>query len=158
LRACKKLLLFLLVLVFLYGCTPAPVYHGGRNNVTGIGKKPEPDFSPSTYKDDTVYKKGMILKGEASYYGPHFHGKQTANGEIFDMNDMTCAHKSLPFNTILHVTLLSTGKSIEVRVNDRGPYKKQRIIDLSKEAAKRIGMLEQGTGMVSAKIIKLGEK
>jgi len=143
-------------------CSPSPLYHSGRNGNNSArtvkGKKPTPDYSPSSYKDNTVYRKGQVIKGESSYYGPHFHGKQTANGETFNMNDLTCAHKSLPFNSVLRVTLLSTGKSVEVRVNDRGPYKKQRILDLSKEAARRIGMLEQGTGYVSIKILKLGEK
>ena len=81
----------------------------------------------------TLYKNDVT----ASYYAEKFHGKRTSNGEIFNMNDLTCAHKSLPFNTILKVTNLSNGKSVQVRVNDRGPFVAGREIDLSKAAAKK---------------------
>ena len=79
----------------------------------------------------SVYKSGVT----ASYYAEDFHGKKTSNGERFNMNALTCAHKSLPFNTILKVTNLANGKSCEVRVNDRGPFVLNREIDLSKSAA-----------------------
>ena len=76
----------------------------------------------------SVYKNNVT----ASYYAEDFHGKKTSNGEYFNMNDLTCAHKSLPFNTILKVTNLANGKSVNVRVNDRGPFVVSREIDLSK--------------------------
>ena len=69
-----------------------------------------------------------VLRGEASYYGPGFHGKTTANGERFNMHALTAAHKTLPFNTRVRVVNLDNGKSVIVRINDRGPYKKGRII------------------------------
>jgi rare lipoprotein A len=78
--------------------------------------------------------------GIASYYGKQFHGRKTANGEKFNMHALTAAHKSLPFNTIVTVTNLSNNSSIKVRINDRGPFVKGRIIDLSKKAAKLIGI------------------
>ena len=71
----------------------------------------------------------------ASYYAEKYHGRKTANGEIFNMNAMTCAHKTLPFNTVLRVTNLANGKNVQVRVNDRGPFVNGREIDLSKGAA-----------------------
>ncbi len=82
--------------------------------------------------------------GMASYYGGKFIGRQTANGEIFVANKLTAAHKTLPFGTMVKVTNLSNGKSVVVRINDRGPFVKGRIIDLSEAAAKKIDMLQQG--------------
>lgn len=78
--------------------------------------------------------------GEASWYGPGFHGRQTANGERFNTNDLTAAHKTLPFGTKVKVTNNKTGKSVVVRINDRGPYAKDRVIDLSKASAQAIGI------------------
>ena len=92
----------------------------------------------------------------ASYYAEDFHGKRTSNGERFNMNDYTCAHKSLPFNTILKVTNLANGKSCEVRVNDRGPFVASREIDLSKAAAVKLGMIGSGTTKVKLEIVKKG--
>lgn len=89
-----------------------------------------------------------IEEGVASWYGPNFHGKLTANGEKYDMYGLTAAHRTLPFNTILRVKNLDNGKSVQVRINDRGPYAKNRIIDLSKKAAQQIDMLESGTANV----------
>ncbi len=86
--------------------------------------------------------------GHASWYGPGFAGRKTANGERFNPNKLTCAHKTLPFNTTLKVTHVENGKSVVVRVNDRGPFIRGRVIDLSKEAARRIGMLGSGTAKV----------
>lgn len=91
---------------------------------------------------------GNILVGKASYYGPRFHGKTTANGEKMDKFDLTCAHKTLPFGTMLEVTNLANGKSVIVRVNDRGPYSGSRIIDISLEAAKQIKMIDKGVQRV----------
>ena len=99
-----------------------------------------------------VYKTGVT----ASYYAEDFHGKKTSNGEHFNMNDFTCAHKSLPFNTILKVTNLANGKSCEVRVNDRGPFVLNREIDLSKAAATKLGMIGSGTTKVKLEIVKKG--
>ena len=83
--------------------------------------------------------------GEASWYGPGFHGKETANGETFNQNKMTAAHPSLPLGTKAEVTNLENGKKVEVRINDRGPYAEDRVIDVSRAAAKRLGMEEEGT-------------
>ena len=99
-----------------------------------------------------VFKTGVT----ASYYAEDFHGKRTSNGERFNMNDYTCAHKSLPFNTILKVTNLANGKTCEVRVNDRGPFVASREIDLSKAAAIKLGMIGSGTTKVKLEIVKKG--
>lgn len=86
--------------------------------------------------------------GEASFYGPGFHGKKTATGERFDQNEKTAAHPTLPLGTEATVTNLETGESVDVKINDRGPYVKGRDIDLSKGAAKELGMTEDGVAPV----------
>lgn len=91
--------------------------------------------------------------GEASWYGPNFHGKLTANGEKYDMHALTAAHKTLPLGTEVLVTNLDNGKKVQVRINDRGPFHGGRIIDLSKAAAKEIGILNAGKGKVHIKSI-----
>ena len=86
--------------------------------------------------------------GEASWYGPGFQGHGTANGDKFDQKEMTAAHPSLPMGTIASVTNLENGKKVEVTINDRGPYADNRVIDLSRAAAKKLGMEEDGTAKV----------
>lgn len=90
----------------------------------------------------------FIQEGTASYYGSNFHGKHTASGELFSKNKLTAAHPSLEFGTMVKVTNLANGKSVVVRINDRGPFSKNRIIDISEAAAKKIGMIGTGTAMV----------
>ena len=97
---------------------------------------------------------GTVISGEASFYGPGFHGNKTASGEAYNQNAMTCAHKTLPLGTVLRVTLPQTGKQADVRVNDRGPYKDGRILDLSVAAAKQIGLAPLGVAEVEAEVIR----
>lgn len=92
--------------------------------------------------------------GSASWYGGKFHGRKTANGERFNMHDLTAAHRSLPFGTKVRVTNQKTGKSVVVRINDRGPFHGNRVIDLSRGAANAVGML--GTGVARVKLDVLG--
>lgn len=87
-------------------------------------------------------------QGTASYYGPGFHGRRTANGERFNMHGLTAAHRSLPFGTRLRVTNEKNGRSVVVRVNDRGPFHGRRIIDLSRGAASAIDMVDDGLARV----------
>ena len=96
---------------------------------------------------------GYVKQGVASWYGTKFHGRRTSSGEIFDMYAMTAAHRTLPLPTYVKVTLLKTGRSVVVRINDRGPFRKNRIIDLSYAAAKRLGMLNSGLGRVEVRAI-----
>jgi len=97
---------------------------------------------------DTVDPHGYDKTGVASYYGAKHQGKRTANGERFDKNSMTAAHRQLPFGTRVKVTNLNNDKSCVVRINDRGPHTRGRLIDLSHEAAARLGMLKSGTARV----------
>ena len=96
----------------------------------------------------------MKITGVASYYGPGFDGKQTASGEIFDQNEFTCAHKSLLFGTKLKVVRKDNGKSVVVRVNDRGPYVEGRILDLSVAAGKKLGLDKIGHAEVVATVVE----
>lgn len=98
-------------------------------------------------------KKGFEQVGMASWYGPGFAGRPTANGERFDPEALTAAHRTLPFGTRVRVTNLDNGKSVVVRINDRGPYAKNRIIDLSKEAARQIAMIEKGHVKVRVEVL-----
>jgi rare lipoprotein A len=91
--------------------------------------------------------------GRASWYGIEHHGKRTASGARFDMNALTAAHRSLPLGTMLRVKNLANGRSVVVRINDRGPYVGGRIIDLSMAAAGRLGLKEQGLGLVSLTVV-----
>ncbi len=93
-------------------------------------------------------------KGDASWYGPGFNGKPTASGETFNMNKLTAAHRKLPFGTQVRVTNLKNGKSVLVRINDRGPFKKGRVIDLSKKAAEAINLIHDGVAPVKIEIKK----
>jgi len=127
----------------------------------------ENDFSNKIYRNpaqesegnnaDSAYKKEKFYQtGVASWYGREFHGKKTASGELFDMNILTAAHKNLPFGTVIKVKNLNNGKTVTVRVNDRGPYKGNRIIDLSYVAAKKLDMLKNGKTLVGISILKDG--
>lgn len=97
---------------------------------------------------------GSIETGIASWYGHPYHGRRAANGEIYDMDQLTAAHRTLPFGARVRVTNLSNGKDVEVRINDRGPFVGDRVIDLSRAAARQVGMIGPGTAKV--RIIVLG--
>ncbi|BAP78410.1 MULTISPECIES: septal ring lytic transglycosylase RlpA family protein [Stutzerimonas] len=104
----------------------------------GCTESPEADATEST----------VIQKGKASYYARSFQGKETASGETFNQNELVAAHKTLPFDTRVQVTNLENGKQVTVRINDRGPFKPGRIIDLSRVAANRIDLLDEGIAPV----------
>lgn len=132
---------------FFFSCSSSPRYKRG-----GLSVRP----SSKNYR-----KKGRLsdsethaLRGVASYYSSDFHGKKTANGERFNMYDLTAAHKTLPFNTKVKVINLKNNKSVVIRINDRGPFKKSRIIDLSKAAAEKIGLIQTGTAKVKLIILQ----
>jgi rare lipoprotein A len=103
-------------------------------------------------------KKGSIpenrvIRGEASWYGPGFHGRKTASGKIFDQEKLTAAHKTLPLGTRARVTNLENGNTVEVEINDRGPYVGERVIDLSRAAADRLGFVESGITLVRIELL-----
>ena len=98
--------------------------------------------------------KAYTEEGLASWYGKKFQGKKTASGEKFDMHKLTAAHRTLPFGTRVKVTRIDNGKSVVVKINDRGPFVKGRIIDLSKAAAKKLDMINAGVARVRIKVVK----
>jgi len=138
----RRLILFCSVAAVLLcsGCGPASPRFTTRENPVNPGE------TASVHQ----------LTGIASYYADEFHGRPTANGEEYDMNAMTAAHQTLPFNTTVRVTNLTTETSVTVRINDRGPFKDNRVIDLSLEAAKRLGMIAKGTVPVRLDVLELG--
>ena len=99
---------------------------------------------------------GSALSGEASWYGHPHHGRRTASGEIYDMNKMTAAHRTLPLGTRVLVTNRENGRTVEVRINDRGPFRKNRVLDLSYAAARSLGAVGEGVIPVTLKILAVG--
>ncbi|MEL7729287.1 septal ring lytic transglycosylase RlpA family protein [Citromicrobium bathyomarinum] len=119
---------------------------------------PEPAVGPravdlGTFDPPVEAEPDLWRSGVASYYGRRFHGRRTANGERFDMNAMTAAHKTLPFGTKVRVTNPRTGKSVVVRINDRGPYAHGREIDVSRAAATQLGLIQRGHGTVELALV-----
>jgi rare lipoprotein A len=117
------------------------------------------EFVPETISESTVNTSSVeyINRGtmKASWYGPKFHGKLTANGEIYDQMALTAAHKSLKFGTLLKVTNPKNGKSVIVRINDRGPYVGDRELDLSKGSAMKLGLIKKGVARVKIEEVEL---
>ncbi|MFC1692222.1 septal ring lytic transglycosylase RlpA family protein [Candidatus Latescibacterota bacterium] len=134
-------------LLIIIGCSPFPRY----TIVTKTSEKSQAE--PSAVKP----RVGSKIIGLASFYADYFHGRKTANGETFDMYGLTAAHKTLPFNTWLEVTNLSNGRTVTVRINDRGPFVGKRIIDLSYKAAQELRMIETGVQEVEIEILKYME-
>jgi len=97
---------------------------------------------------------GHAERGMASWYGPNFHGRRTANGETYDMHGLTAAHRTLPFGTWVRVTNLDNGRSVDLRINDRGPFAKGRVIDVSYAAAERLEMVGPGTARVEIRVLE----
>ena len=119
---------------------PAPYKIGKPYQVNGVWYYPKADYE---YRQT----------GIASWYGPGFHGKRTANGEIYDENGLTAAHKTLPMPSMVRVTNLENGRSIQVRVNDRGPFEAGRVIDMTRRGAQLLGFINQGTARVRVDIM-----
>lgn len=115
--------------------------------------------NPKSYvvRGDRYYvmndSEGFVQRGVASWYGKKFHGRRTSSGEIYDMYAMTAAHKTLPLPTYLEVLNLKNGKKIIVKANDRGPFHENRIVDLSYTAAEKLGIVQEGTGLVEIRAI-----
>ncbi len=122
----------------------------GKNGTYKVGNPYK--IAGKTYYPEEDY--GYSETGVASWYGKDFHAKYTANGEIYDMNTLTAAHRTLPLPSIVRVTNLENGRSLILRVNDRGPFAKDRILDISKRGAQLLGFLNQGTAKVRVEIME----
>ena len=156
--------IFLIIVIFT-SCSSSPRY--GRSAPTKYkkatsapSKKSKPKskaifIDPKTVNTNVKHKKRMV--GISSFYAEDFHGKLTANGEIYDMYGLTAAHKTLPLNTVARVTNLENGKSLILRINDRGPYIQGRMLDCSYGAAKKLDFVQQGKTKVQVDVIEWGD-
>ena len=152
-----KIAIISLIMFHILSCSSAPRYGSQARTVSNNNKTK--NFSNKSSKSDKKskikHKKKII--GVSSFYAEDFHGKLTANGEVYDMYGLTAAHKTLPLNTIIRVTNLSNDKSLILRVNDRGPYIKGRTLDCSYGAAKKLDFIKQGTTKVQIDVIEWGD-
>jgi rare lipoprotein A len=138
--------IFLIIICFVVSCGPSIAY-GDYVNSNGMSRK----------QIEAIKNHPRVQVGIASYYGSKFHKKRTANGEIFNMYKISAAHKTLPLGTKVRVINLKNGKSLTMKINDRGPFAKGRIIDLSYKAAQKLGFVNQGTTKVRIEVIRLGD-
>ncbi len=153
---CRIITVFILLIFFaVYGCAKATPYSSPPQKAKSYKtKRPKPYKIGRKWYQPLSHARNFKQKGIASWYGADFHGKKTANGEVYDMYAVTAAHKTLPLGTYVRVHNLENGKKIDVRINDRGPFVRGRIIDLSYTVAKELGVVEKGTARV--KIEALG--
>ena len=138
--------IFLIIICFVVSCGPSIAY-GDYVNSNGMSRK----------QIEAIKNHPRVQVGIASYYGSKFHKKRTANGEIFNMYKISAAHKTYPLGTKVKVTNLENGKSIKLIINDRGPFAKSRILDLSYKAARKLDFVNQGTTKVRIEVIRLGD-
>ena len=139
-RRIKLIMAALLLGLMLASCSVSPMYQTGNRYGSG------PRVSPR--------RTSKNFKATASYYGKQFDGRKTANGEVFDMNKLTCAHKEYPFGTRFKVTNPDNGNTVIVRVNDRGPFVSGRDFDLSYGAARQLGMLNDGVKALQFELLE----
>lgn len=170
--ACGSRLLLLAIFLLLAGCGGLGGRDGGPSYSADLSHVPDPVpraeprsryGNPASYvvngRRYTVMHSadGYVARGIASWYGTKFHGRRTSSGETYDMHAFTAAHTTLPLPTYVRVTNLNNGRSTIVRVNDRGPFHDNRIIDLSYAAASKLGIVETGTGLVEVRAIAPGQ-
>jgi len=165
-------IIVLLLIGLLGGCSDHTIKDSGPDRDIDVSHIPDAKprhTSRSRYGNPDSYvvygvryhvmknSKGYRERGVASWYGNKFHGRRTSSGEAYDMYAMTAAHKSLPLPTYVRVTNLENGRQVVVKVNDRGPFVKNRLIDLSYTAAKKLGISATGTGLVEVRAISPGK-
>lgn len=155
----KHIILLIILIVLWDGCSlkRSEVYFPSKKTIKSAEVMHKATMRPYSVNGiryyPTIVEVGTKYRGMASWYGPNFHGRKTSSGEIYNMYEYTAAHKTLPMNTMLKVTNLNNGKNVVVRVNDRGPFVGNRIIDLSYAAAKKIGMIATGTAPVEIEVL-----
>ena len=162
----KRGLITFIIILILASCSSAPRYGRAagplkyKKDASAPSKNSKPKskaifIDPKTVNTNVKHKKRMV--GISSFYAEDFHGKLTANGEVYDMYGLTAAHKTLPLNTVARVTNLENGKSLILRINDRGPYIQGRILDCSYGAAKKLDFIKQGKTKVQVDVIEWGD-
>jgi rare lipoprotein A len=141
------------------GCASSPRFttHPAPPHTDAPAPAPARDVAETESGPVTSDHTLLMTQGLASYYADDFNGKKTADGEIYDMYAMTAAHRSLPFGTVVRVTNLDNMKAVVVRINDRGPFKMERIIDLSLGAATQLQMMGVGTARVQLDVLEWGD-
>ncbi len=154
-------ILLALVAIVISGCAASPRFTGTSPGSTSNGGASRTVLTSEASRDAPRVqppdgKALLTLEGVASYYADEFHGRLTSNGEMYDMHGLTAAHRTLPFGTKVRVTNLENGKSVVVRINDRGPFKEGRIIDLTLGAAKELDMIRNGTAKVRLEVLEWG--
>ncbi len=127
----------------------------GPNMSTGAKRQVGQPYSMNGATYVPREESGYDAVGIASWYGRRYHGRHTASGEIFDMNSTTAAHPTLPFGTRVQVTNIENGRSVVLRINDRGPFVRRRIIDVSRRAAQVLGFVQKGTARVRVQLVQL---
>ena len=147
--------LLIFLLVFLCGCASAPRYTKGPTHLSTKSKTSKTSNNKTSKSNNVKHRK--VMNGVSSFYAEDFHGKLTANGEVYDMYGLTAAHKTLPLNTVCRVTNLANNKSLILRINDRGPYVQGRILDCSYGAAKKLDFINQGTTNVKIEVMEWGD-
>lgn len=125
---------------------PFVLLTGLAATITACSAAPKPTYFPG-------YPIGFVERGVASWYGPGFHGNKTANGERYDMNQLTAAHRTLPLGSIAVVRSMNTGRQVTVRINDRGPFARGRVLDLSLAGAQALGMTGAGTDQIELRVV-----
>jgi len=162
----KRGLITFIIILILASCSSAPRYGRAaaalkyKKSASAPSKNSKPKskaifIDPKTVNTNVKHKKRMV--GISSFYAEDFHGKLTANGEVYDMYGLTAAHKTLPLNTVARVTNLENGKSLILRINDRGPYIQGRMLDCSYGAAKKLDFIKQGKTKVQVDVIEWGD-
>jgi rare lipoprotein A len=152
-KSIVNILLIISVLVFT-SCSSFVRFTSDNSINTENSANNQNEENPGNMEINEEDFTGEIITGIASYYADKFHGNKTANGEIFDQKDFTAAHKTLPFGTKVLVTNLENNKSVIVRINDRGPFVRGRVIDLSRTAAEELDMIKSGVVEVEIRILK----
>ena len=154
-----RIISLVIILILFFGCTPSPRYKSDTSSKPKQNSSSDVVFTKPSKKIPNYDRNIKTIKGISSFYGLNdgFHGKLTANGEVFDMNAMTAAHKTLPLGTLARITNLENDKSVTVRINDRGPYVVGRILDCSYGVARDLDFVDQGTTTVRIDVIEFGD-
>ena len=150
-------IVYCIFILMLFSCIASPRYSSSSLDKQKTVKKYNYRLTSKGNPKPEDVRVGDVISGVSSWYGPNFHGKLTANGEVFDQYGVTAAHKTLPLGTVARVTNIDNGKSLILRINDRGPYVGDRILDCSYGAATKLGFKDLGTANVEVKIIELGD-
>jgi len=151
------MMIWMIIACGFIGCASTPRFAERNDSSKKESSSKENESTPLPSERSPSDKPLLTLEGIASYYADDFNGKQTSNGENFDMNSLTAAHRTFPFGTKIRVTNLENSKTVIVRVNDRGPFKEGRMIDLSRGAALAIDLIRTGTARVRLEVLEWGK-